>query len=97
MSTGRASPDLGNGAFAHSFDMAELLPRSDLLVIAVNDVCNLLEGATLEAITWAHAGEKLQQQVWDLLPGACMVLMMMLQQMRSWCLVAWHLSLSRSE
>ena len=46
-----AGPNLGDGAFAHSFDMAKLLPRSDLLVIAVDDVCNLLEGATLEAVT----------------------------------------------
>lgn len=52
----RAKIHLLHGAFSDSLDMAELLSRCDLLIVAIDDFSDLLESGTLEAIacTWHH-------------------------------------------
>ena len=41
---------LGNGAFTYTLHMADLLSGSDLLRIGVDDICDLLECYSLEAV-----------------------------------------------
>lgn len=48
--TQEAMTHLSNGAFAHTLYMADLLPRSDLLRVGVDNVCNLLKGYPLKSV-----------------------------------------------
>ena len=49
-STGKVMTHLGNGALADTLHMADLLPRSDLLRVCVDDICHLFEGYSLEPV-----------------------------------------------
>ncbi len=49
-STRKGMTHLGNGAFAYTLHMADLLSGSDFLRIRVDDICNLFECYSLKAV-----------------------------------------------